>query len=89
MASPVATTLPVPLTTEEALLTRFRDELFGGSWGRFEFELRRLLQGQTDSTRDRDARILADLQVVEDLRRRQAEFLLGRARPGARRTVTA
>ncbi len=57
----------------ESLLQSFRDELFSGSWGKLEFELRRILQCGGIGIEARDARILEDLRSVEELRRRDTE----------------
>ncbi len=77
------------LNREEALLTQFRDQLFGGSWGRFEFELRRLLETSGAETRDRDERILADLKLVDELRRRQMALHVNPETRGTRRRAMA
>ena len=70
------------------LLTSFRDALFGGSWGRLEYELRRLLQNEAPPTLARHECILEDLRLVEELRRKQGETALLRKRRSARRPVT-
>ena len=57
----------------ESLLQSFRDQLFDGSWGKLEFELKRILQGGGIGIEARNARIMEDLRSVEELRRRDTE----------------
>lgn len=71
----------------ENLLTAFRNQLFGGSWGKLEFELKRLLQIAGDGSDARHERILEDLKTLEALRRRQAEDFRSSERGGSRRPV--